>query len=36
MYKLRGDCMLKKLLRFLGFITEEIDDDFDDTIHREM
>lgn len=28
--------MLKKLLRFLGFVTDEIDDDFDDTIHRNI
>lgn len=28
--------MLKKLLRFLGFVTDEIDDDFDDTIHKNI
>lgn len=28
--------MLKKLLKFLGFVTDEIDDDFDDTIHRNI
>lgn len=26
--------MLKKLLRFLGFIQDDLDDDYDDTIHR--
>ncbi len=26
--------MLKRLLRFLGFITDELDDDYDDTIHH--